>query len=94
MIMSLAKRAYSLFKSSEPMEKRAFLNFLLQNSKLQGKNLTFELKTPFNRVLEANKCSNLLRAVRELRTIILSGWKSYELDAAVDMMDGKLPLNY
>jgi len=33
-----------------------------------------------------------LRAVRELRTIILSGWKSYELDAAVDMLEGKLPL--
>jgi len=32
--------------------------------------------------------------VRELRTIILSGWKSYELDAAVDMLEGKLPLNY
>ncbi|MFA5128663.1 MAG: hypothetical protein WC445_01700 [Patescibacteria group bacterium] len=35
-----------------------------------------------------------LRAVRELRTIILSGWKSYELDAAVDMLEGKFPLNY
>lgn len=33
-----------------------------------------------------------LRAVRELRTIILSGWKSYELDAAVDMLEGKLPI--
>ena len=61
MILSLAKRAYEIFKSSEPMEKRVFLNFLLRNSKLQGKNLTFELKTPFNRVLEANSRSNMLR---------------------------------
>ncbi len=34
---------------------------------------------------------SMVRAVRELRTIILSGWKSYELDAAVDMMEGKEP---
>jgi len=60
-ILSLAKRAYKIFKSSEPMEKRAFLNFLLQNSKLRDRKLTFELKTPFDRVLEANKSSNLLR---------------------------------
>ncbi len=60
MILSLAKRAYKIFKSSEPMEKRAFLNFLLQNCQLQGKKLNFTLKTPFDRVLEANRCSNLL----------------------------------
>jgi len=34
-----------------------------------------------------------LRAVKELRTVILSGWKSYELDAAVDMLEGKFPIN-
>jgi len=59
MIMSLAKRAYSLFKSSEPMEKRAFINFLFQNSKLSGKNLTFTLKKPFGAMALANGCSNL-----------------------------------
>jgi hypothetical protein len=35
-----------------------------------------------------------LRAVRELRTILMNGWKSYELDAAVDMLDGKMPLDF
>ena len=61
LILSLAKRAYDLFQSSEPMEKSAFINFLFQNCQLQGKKLNFELKTPFNRVLEANSRSNLLR---------------------------------
>ena len=59
-ILSLAQRAYEIFKSSEPMEKRQLLNFLLQNCQLQGKKLNFELKTPFNRVLEANKFATLL----------------------------------
>jgi len=61
MILSLAQRAYQIFKSSEAMEKRQLLNFLLRNCQLQGKKLQFELKTPFNGVLQANKCSNLLR---------------------------------
>ena len=58
--LNLAKKAYEIFQSSEPEEKWQFLSFLLQNLKLQGKKLNFELKTPFNTVLEANKCSNLL----------------------------------
>lgn len=34
-----------------------------------------------------------LRAVRELRTVILSGWHSYEMDAAVKMLRGEEPFN-
>jgi len=44
------------------------LNFLLQNIKLQGKKLVFEIKTPFNTVLQANKCSNLLTWQKKFRT--------------------------
>ena len=61
MILSLAKRAYDIFKSSEPMEKRAFLNFLLRNSKLTGKTLTFELKRPFQSAVVAHDRQDLLR---------------------------------
>ena len=58
-LLSLAKRAKELFVSSEVEEKRQLLNFLLQNLVLDGKNLKFELKTPFDRVLEANQCSDM-----------------------------------
>jgi len=61
MMLNLAKKAYEIFQVSEVSEKRQLLNFLLQNLKLQGKNLVFELKTPFDTVLQASKCSNLLR---------------------------------
>lgn len=37
--------------------------------------------------------NSLLRAARELRTVILSGWKSYELEAAVKMMRGEAPFD-
>lgn len=58
MTLNLAKRAYEIFESSEIFEKRQLLNFLLQNLELRGKKLLFELKTPFDTVLQANKCSN------------------------------------
>ena len=60
-VLSLAQKAYEIFQSSEVAEKRQLLNFLLQNPELNGRKLVFKLKTPFDTVLQANKCSNLLR---------------------------------
>jgi len=68
MVLNLAKRAYEIFQNSEVEEKRQLLNFLLQNLKLEGKNLVFELKTPFDTVLQASKCSNLLAWRDSFRT--------------------------
>ncbi len=50
-VLNLAKNALKLFESSELDEKRALLNYLLQNSVAEGKKLTFELRSPFNTIL-------------------------------------------
>ncbi len=60
-VLNLTKRAYEIFESSEVNEKRQLLNFLLQNLQLRGKKLEFTLKKPFDAILEANKCSTVLR---------------------------------
>ena len=60
-VLKLAQKAYEIFQSSEVEEKRQLLNFLLQNLQLKGGKLMFTIKTPFDTVLQANKCSNLLR---------------------------------
>ena len=60
-VLNLAQKAYEIFQSSEVSEKRQLLNFLLQNLQLSGRKLMFKLKTPFDTVLQANKCSNWLR---------------------------------
>jgi hypothetical protein len=60
-VLSLAQKAHEIFQSSEVAEKRQLLNFLLQNPELDGRKLVFKLKTPFDTVLQANKCSNWLR---------------------------------
>lgn len=57
-VLSLTQRAYEIFESSEPEEKRQLLNFLLQNLQLDGEKLVFAVKTPFEGVLYANTAHN------------------------------------
>ena len=48
MVLNLAQKTEQIFENSKVSEKEQLLNFLLQNLKLKGKKLLFELKTPFN----------------------------------------------
>ena len=51
-VISVARRAKTIFeKSSEIAKKRTFLNYILQNPTVTGKVLTFQLKKPFDLVL-------------------------------------------
>ena len=49
-LLQLANRAYDLFMSSEVEEKRHLLKLTLQNLKLRGKKIDFELVKPFDQV--------------------------------------------
>ncbi len=55
-VFSLSRRMGAIFTSSEPHEKRAILNFLLQNPVVSGKKLEFTLTKPFDTVLEVANC--------------------------------------
>jgi len=78
--LSVARRAKTIFEnSSEVARKRAFLNYILQNQIVEGKTLSFELKKPFDLVLNladaqtkttaiAGSRSNLLHTLNEIRT--------------------------
>jgi hypothetical protein len=68
-VLSLAQKAHEIFQSSEVAEKRQLLNFLLQNPELDGRKLVFKLKTPFDTVFQANKCSNWLPLQDAFRTL-------------------------
>lgn len=50
-VLNLSRRIGEIFESSEVDEKRAILNFLLQNPVVNGKSLEFSLKKPFDSVL-------------------------------------------
>ncbi len=60
-VFNLARRMKEIFESSEPHEKRAFLNFLLQNPTVSGKKLDFTLRKPLNLILELADCPIGLR---------------------------------
>jgi cytidylate kinase len=70
MVMNLAKRARDIFESSEPEEKNELLKYLLQNCELDGRNLVYKLKAPYQTMLLASNHSDWLRIVEEVRTII------------------------
>lgn len=69
-LFSLANRALEIFESSEVNEKRQLLNFLLQNCRLSGKNLAFELRSPFGVMLEYAHHPSVLRLLNTIRTSI------------------------
>lgn len=51
-VFSLARRAKSIFDSSEKHEKRAFIGYLVQNPTVKEKTLVFTMRSPFNVILE------------------------------------------
>ena len=56
-VINLSRRLGDIFESSsDPMEKRAILGFILQNPTVSGKKLAFTLKKPFDTVLELATC--------------------------------------
>ena len=61
-VLNLAKNALEIFESSEVDEKRALLNYLLQNSTVDGKKPQFTLRKPFDSILAfANQPTGLRR---------------------------------
>ncbi|HEX7724868.1 MAG TPA: hypothetical protein VF438_03990 [Candidatus Paceibacterota bacterium] len=68
-VFNLARNIRQIFTSSEPLEKRAFLNHLLRNPSVDGKKLEFTLRKPFNPLLDLSDCQTGLALAYELRTI-------------------------
>lgn len=74
MVLSVARRAKTIFEnSSEVAGKRAFLNYILQNPVVEGKILSFELKKPFDLVLNLADAQTKTTAIAGSRPIWLRG---------------------
>ena len=61
-VLSMARRAKAIFESSEPNEKRQFLNFILQNCRLKEKTPMFTLKPVFAGIVKAHDDKKWLRS--------------------------------
>ncbi len=60
-VINLSRRIKVIFESSEIQEKRALLRFLLHNPLVQGRKLVFELRKPFDTVLQLAHNPTVLR---------------------------------
>ncbi len=78
MTLRLAKRAKAIFESSQPEEKRKLLSFLLANSTLHGKNLTFTMRSPFDVMFSNTHHMTMRRELDAVRTYFQSS-KNHEL---------------
>ena len=53
-LISLASRAYEIFESSKTNEKRQLIAFMFSNLRMNGSKLLFDLKQPFNLMMNVN----------------------------------------
>ena len=70
-LLNLCSRAPELFESSKVEQKRKLINFLLSNLRLKGKTLEFELRKPFDVLVNLDYRSNWLATVDDVKTKIL-----------------------
>ena len=54
-IISLLSKAYDLFKSSEVDQKRHVIKFLLQNLQISDGKVLYELRKPFDYILQSSE---------------------------------------
>lgn len=54
-VLMLTNKAHDLFVGSEVDEKRQLLKFLLQNLRLSGKNIVYDVAKPFNLIVESSE---------------------------------------
>ena len=60
-VINLSRRVKEIFESSEVNEKRALIRFLIQNPLVVEKKLVFELRKPFDTILQLAKHPTVLR---------------------------------
>ena len=62
-VLKLASKAYELFNSSEADEKKQLIKMLLQNLVLDGENLRYDLKKPYDTIFDLASRQDWLRGL-------------------------------
>jgi len=67
-VLNLADHAYDLFMSSEVEEKRQLITLVLQNVKMDGKKIVWDVQKPFDLMIEAGSGEDWRQTRGTLRT--------------------------
>lgn len=70
-LLDIGSRSSDIFSRSKPMEKRALLNFVLENRELDGEKVLYTAKFPFDQVLKYAPRSEWLPVVEKVRMSFL-----------------------
>ena len=70
-LISLASKSYELFKSSKTEEKRQLIKFVFSNFEIDGKNIEFSIRKPFDKLLNLSKGQIWLRLSDCFATLLL-----------------------
>src|SRR5690606_28535120 len=82
-VLSVARRAKAIFDGSELHEKQQFINFLVPTPQLKEKELVFELRKPFNYVLDLSDLQSKTISIATERATwlrILDGFRTVNLN--------------
>ena len=69
-ILEIANRAYALFKGSQISKKRELINFIFANLEVDGSNLVYKIKEPFNELLFCGQSWKWLAQASQIRTFV------------------------
>ena len=86
----MARKAPLLFNSSKAALKSKLLRFLVSNLKLEGKKLVYNLKAPFDTIVECFENENWRELVRTLRTSAAE-YEGFEFDNLFDSIQEHEP---
>jgi site-specific DNA recombinase len=67
-LISMASKAYEIFESSKINEKRQLIAFMFSNLRMNGTKLVFDLKQPFNLMVNLNSYPEWLPLIEVIRT--------------------------
>lgn len=70
MLLELAKNAYPLYKRQTPSEQRRLLSFVLSNCCLEGANLRYTYKRPFDYLAKCTEMKKKLTLLDQFRTYV------------------------
>ncbi len=76
-LLELFKNAKTLYAGANTDEKRKILKLLLSNIELDGKNIIFTLKKPFDTLVSISNGSLWLSTLFEVRTLIVDNYTSF-----------------
>jgi len=69
-ILELANRAHYLFENANHVQKRHLVNILLSNLVMVGDKVQYDVKKPYNHILNFSNSLSWGRIVEDVRTII------------------------